>query len=375
MRPERILVPAPRVSQDRDRHRVAVEIEGTEVVFASPDIPLAASSEAFASALWIPALHAGLPLACEAPIDAVWRENAGRLAEVVSGWWGYPALEVDAPAAAAPPGPRAPRTGLCFSGGVDSFYSLLHADGPIDTLLFVVGFDMDLDDTPRIEAAFASLDRIASARDLEVVRIWTNLRDHPRVQALNWERVFGGALAAIGHLAAERLGRLVLPSAVPDHYSLPYGTHAAIDGLWSSSRLEVGGHGDALWRFDKIRAIADDALAQRELRVCWENLAPDGNCSRCEKCLRTLITLEAIDRRAAFTTFDTTTPIEELLATYTPSGGVLAPAFEIELGRGLPAPAAQAVRDLVDRTTARRDIAGRTGVRARGLRRRLFGRS
>lgn len=41
---------------------------------------------------------------------------------------------------------------------------------------------------------------------------------------------------------------------------------------------------------DKIEAIADNPIAQKYLHVCVET---DRNCGRCEKCLRTLLSLDA----------------------------------------------------------------------------------
>ena len=35
----------------------------------------------------------------------------------------------------------------------------------------------------------------------------------------------------------------------------------------------------------------EEPLVQAHLRVCWENLKAAGNCSSCEKCCRTMLTL------------------------------------------------------------------------------------
>jgi hypothetical protein len=44
-------------------------------------------------------------------------------------------------------------------------------------------------------------------------------------------------------------------------------------------------------RVEKLRAIAGEPLVREHLRVCWENLSAQGNCSRCEKCIRTRLIL------------------------------------------------------------------------------------
>ena len=353
-----------------DVHRVSADVDGHEVYFESRDIQLLPSAEAWGSALLIPANQAGRPLVLEGAVDATWLENMRRLQEVIEPWWNHPPREVRA--SCVPPASPAAATGLCFSGGVDSFYSLLRREPRVDCLVSVVGYDMTVHDAPRVAAFERTLAAVAEAVGVASVLIRTNLREHPLVAATSWERAFGGALAAVGYFGASTLGRLVIPSSFPAHYSLPYGTHPRIDPLWSSSRLEVEEHGGAHWRFDKLRAVADEPLVQEHLRVCWENRAAHGNCSRCEKCLRTLLTLEAIGRRPAFACFDRTTPFGELVADYVPEGGVLAPAYEVELGRGLPPDVARAVRELGARTVStRRMVEARAGKRPR---RRLFGR-
>lgn len=63
-------------------------------------------------------------------------------------------------------------------------------------------------------------------------------------------------------------------------------------------------HADAtLSRQQKSAVIAAEPISQRYLRVCWENSSPTGNCCRCAKCLRTMLSLKAhgvLDKYATF---------------------------------------------------------------------------
>jgi hypothetical protein len=56
-------------------------------------------------------------------------------------------------------------------------------------------------------------------------------------------------------------------------------------------------------RVDKIVRIADDPIAQRNLRVCYGDYGSNTNCGRCMKCLRTMATLALVDRLEKFETF------------------------------------------------------------------------
>jgi hypothetical protein len=47
-------------------------------------------------------------------------------------------------------------------------------------------------------------------------------------------------------------------------------------------------------RVDKTAMIANDPFALDHLRVCLRNRGGPGNCGRCKKCIRTMVTLDAI---------------------------------------------------------------------------------
>jgi hypothetical protein len=132
---------------------------------------------------------------------------------------------------------------------------------------------------------------VAEERRVRPVRIRTNLREHPLLGGLDWERAHGGALAALGHLSSTSIGRLVIASSIPAGEATPWGSHWRTDALWSSSRVTIVPWGHAWRRDQKVRDICREPLVQRHLRVCWENRSPSGNCSRCVKCLRTALLL------------------------------------------------------------------------------------
>jgi hypothetical protein len=270
-------------------HVVVAEVDGAPVWFSSPDAELAPSPEAFGSALLLAALDRGEPLRLAGRADRLWRENAARAAQVVAGWWEYPAL---APQARSPlPGRRrAPRgaSALCFTGGADSFHSLLEGLG--DTLVYVLGYDVALDDVPRAAAVERLVRAVAAESGRDAVILRTNLREHPSF-GVNWERAHGGALAAAGHLLRDRIGELVISATFSAPELRAWGSHPELDRLWSSSRVRVRHAGEEIRRILKLPRVAAQPLVQRHLRVCWEHRTADLNCSRCDKCLIAMVVL------------------------------------------------------------------------------------
>ena len=59
-----------------------------------------------------------------------------------------------------------------------------------------------------------------------------------------------------------------------------------------------------LGRAGKLSDIAREPIVMCHLRVCFEHRTEDQNCSRCEKCLRTMALLEGLGCLADYENFD-----------------------------------------------------------------------
>ena len=180
---------------------------------------------------------------------------------------------------------------------------MLRSDHEIDELLVAHGYDIPLADATRIDAVRTSLADVSAATGVTATVIRTNLREHPAGIHMDWERSHGGAIAALGHCRVDRIGDLLVSASLPYYARGTWGSHHRTDSGWSSSRLRVTHIGAELRRAVKLQRIADERVVQRNLRVCWENRAPSGNCGECEKCVRTMLVLTMCDRLDRFTVF------------------------------------------------------------------------
>ena len=275
-------------------HRVSANADGIPVWFESSDVELSPAAEAFGCALLLPALSEGSRLTIDAEVDSKWLSNIDQLLDIFDTWWGYPKLTPKVSYSrrnSSQQHARVTGTALCFSGGVDSFYTLLRSEQKIDALVTAQGYDVALQDTTRMSALRSSLQCIAAETKVRPIIIRTNLREHPVVDKTSWDRAHGGALAALGHLLNDSVDRLLISSSYAYVNSKPWGSHWQTDHLWSSERQQIDHVGMEVQRSGKLRAIAREPLVRQHLRVCWENRASQGNCSRCEKCLRTRLVL------------------------------------------------------------------------------------
>lgn len=206
------------------------------------------------------------------------------------------------------------RAVACLSGGVDGLHMLMHnrrtyrSGDPayFRRALLIHGFDIgkrarDPEDA-RFQMALRRLEPVAAEAGLEIVPCRTNLRHLPSKPGFWEHRHVGAALAAVGHAATLAPAFLFIGGTYPAAYPVPAGSHAAVDGLFSSQRLTVVHDGARFSRLDKIRQLASWPTAIDALRVCPTGVGEQANCGRCEKCVRTRLELLAagMDYTAAF---------------------------------------------------------------------------
>ena len=306
-RRDRIRISGLRSEQIGGVRRVSADVDGRAVWFEADGVDLEPAAEAWASAFLIPALHRRAALQIDAPVDSVWLENVRGVEGLLHEWWNLP--QKPPSAGARPPGHvHGGERALFFSGGVDSFHTLLRSGERVDRLLLIHGFDYALDDGPRLEATECMLREVAAARGIHWAVIRTDAREHPLFERVEWERAHGGVLAAVAHLLDDDFGEVLISSSVNQENPIPWGSHWRLDPLWSSSRRRIVHVGQQYRKEDKVREIAGEPLAQRHLRVCWENRSRWGNCSRCYKCLYARLVLAemgALDRFGGFESADT----------------------------------------------------------------------
>ncbi len=240
----------------------------------------------------------GEPLRIALPVDRLLARNIREVMAIWAGW--YPSLrevpleiEVRDPGAA----PAAGRTGAFFSGGVDSFFTVLHNEEtgnrslPADDLILVGGFDFPLEHTDAFERHRARMREAAGELGKELVDIVTNLRQ-TRLREAPWADLWHGpALAAVG-LALERRYRLLLIASTSPYAELePWGSHPMTDALFSTRDTMVIHDGAQFTRLDKVGYISRFDVALRWLHVCFREVS-DRNCGRCRKCLLTMMAFD-----------------------------------------------------------------------------------
>lgn len=247
---------------------------------ASGDLP---DASPFLPPLYLMSMFTGERLTIDGPVSARLLEATEEIADVCSSFWPgrMRRVAVDAPAQQVPCGRDT--YGCFFSGGVDSWYSVLTEPG-FTHLLHLTTFH-----PPPIRAAKRqAVDDAAAGLPQQVVHIDTNVYEW-RPGRLGHQRLTGAYLAAVALASGVR--RVAVPSTAMRGELGPLGSHPLLDRLFSTERTELVHHG-APSRLQKVQTLAHFPEVLDLLDVCaLEDEAV--NCGACEKCLRTMLELHA----------------------------------------------------------------------------------
>lgn len=314
--------PSPRdPTFTRINARIAVENHGAELAYwyelpADLAGDVSSNGNPWAVLLLPLAAHFREPIRLDLPVDPFLAANLRGVSQIWTSW-GCTAgpVAVEAPPLAPSDAPTGVRTISSFSGGVDSLFTFLrHKDAPlgdaacvIDDFLLVGGFNTSIDD---FDLARAEIGAAAAKFDRRLVALLTNMRygDHaietPYAKGRSMEAFAHGCfLAGMVHLLDRRYRTYVIPATHCYTNLMPWGSHPLTDRLLSSRNLAVVNDGNSFHRVDRTRPIAQSDEALAVLHVCWQDRR-EGNCSRCEKCLRTMATLDLLGARDRAATFD-----------------------------------------------------------------------
>jgi hypothetical protein len=244
------------------------------------------------------------------PVDATLLQNAQALMDIWCRWApGRRPIAIRAEPVVNP-GQRAAhgrRTGLFFTAGVDSYFSLLHHDeairahadscrAPIADLIYVWGFDVPLAHVEEYARKHADLKLIAESHGKSLVTLDTNLRQ-TGVERHWGEVMHGPALGGVALLLGSRLSDVLLSSWYLRSDPVdPCGSTPITDPLMSTAQTRTHPYGMDHGRFEKIALISRSQQALDSLHVCWKG-GTARNCGICEKCLRTMIALEILGVR------------------------------------------------------------------------------
>ena len=171
--------------------------EPRTVMLRSEDARLVPAPEAAVAATLLPAMQAGKDLHLDEPLNPTFAENLLTMQDIYATWYDdAQRIAVHAPDGTLTPAPSTGQTATFFTGGVDSFYTLLKHEAEIDTLVYVRGFDVDLEDTQLRQQVSGMFHKIGDHFCKKVIQVETNLRQFSNTRT-SWPRYYVAALVSV----------------------------------------------------------------------------------------------------------------------------------------------------------------------------------
>ena len=223
----------------------------------------------------------------------------------------------------APPSDES-SSGVLFSGGIDSLATLARHHEKSPMLLTIRGADIGLDQNNAWEQTKSFASEYASKYGLKNQFVQSNLYtflDRPRLSGLFGYDITDGAwwsgvqhgigLLSVCAPVAYKYGLtdLHIAASYTEDFNQPWGSHPAIDDRVAWTGTACHHDGFELSRQQKIELLVSHNEQRNfnlPFRVCY-NSESGGNCSRCEKCCRTIVGLlvsGADPTNYGFTMFD-----------------------------------------------------------------------
>ena len=274
--------------------------EYSELFYRLPDEftqSIHVSADPFIAALLIPSMQLGETLTVDAPASPRLLRSLPKIMAYYHNWDPkYKIIEVRTSKERQESDSIPKVNALFFSGGVDSFYALTRlteqtADrNHLSHLIFVHGFDIRLNDNMLFEKSYAAVKDITSYYGKKLVLVRTNVREITD-KYVRWMNCYGAGMASVALCGLFRNVYIASDVAPNERYLAFTSAHPDLDPLWSTDTTALIHYGDGISRVEKVKALANNPMAQKHLRVCMENRNGAYNCGRCSKCVRTMLAL------------------------------------------------------------------------------------
>jgi len=284
-----------RLDERRETVEVSAEIGGYRIFYRVPKpFQVSLAGDPFLASALLPAMLKGETIEVDPGLAVSPRllRNLAVVQEIHHRW--NPDLKIVRIEARTAAGP-ALNTGAFsfFSGGVDSLYTFLKRRREITHAVYVHGFDF-LRTRDEFLAAAERNGSFAAGFGKTLIPVETNHHAYDYHLGLSRLLTQGSTLASVALVLG--FPRAYIPSSFSYSELVPLGSHPLLDPRYSTEAVEIVHDGAEAGRVEKLTAVAACEPALANLVVCIDEM--NGNCGRCEKCLRTMVALASLGVRA-----------------------------------------------------------------------------
>ncbi len=195
-------------------------------------------------------------------------------------------------------------TAMLFSGGVDAYATYIRVHDKTPDLVTILGADIEIDDHSQWNDFTNFVENEPLLKSNKKQYIETNVRSFYTYQVelllkdIGWWGKVQHGLSLIGSLAPlsylNSYKNIYIASSYTEEIDIAWGSTPQIDEKISWAGINVFHDGYELKRQDKVDLITNfssETNTKFKLRVCYSEHRSEFNCSRCEKCYRTILGL------------------------------------------------------------------------------------
>ena len=276
--------------------RVQVDERSFDLYIQSSSLAEQPGLEAAVPLALLPAMKLGQPIHVKGAVSKTFLEGVRRVIDhYASSFEEFSIVPITADSYYQAKPETSQRKASFFSGGVDSFFTLLKARDELTDIITIRGFDMSLSDSDRWQKTSSSAQIVANELNIQLHEVESNFGSIIKEFGSWVEHGHGMALACVARSLAGLFDEIRAPGSDDIDHQVPWGSSIFTDPQYSDERLSIVHDTCSATRSDKIIFLSKKPLALKHLRVC-PGVKNDGNynCCRCEKCLRTMLTFYAI---------------------------------------------------------------------------------
>jgi 7-cyano-7-deazaguanine synthase in queuosine biosynthesis len=329
-----VVVAEPSIHRTDERTVVSVDVTVPDsptrtVQYVLP--PVAVHRQQVVDAMFVVgrlvAMKEGWPLILPGPVSRRLLDRAEILQDIMLEWYPWYTKPIPLDFEVAEPLDLPAERGVIstFTGGVDSFHTVLENRERLTELLFIHGVDIRLEETDFRMRVSKELTAAATDIGLPLLQVETNARDLTDPYASWGKKAHGSILSSVAILLAERADTFLIPGSRlrSTVRGVGWGSHVLIDRLNSTDYLSVVHDSADTTRHSKTARIAQSESALRYLRVCYSS-TEEYNCGTCPKCRRTQLDLDLVGITDTNRIFAESVPIPQVLAEFEiPAPGAL----------------------------------------------------
>ncbi|MDB5121546.1 MAG: hypothetical protein JWN56_2764 [Sphingobacteriales bacterium] len=164
------------------------------------------------------------------------------------------------------------------------------------------------------EGRMTSISPVAADAKVDVIPVYTNMWWLNPDGYFFGQKSYSSQLSAVSSFFARSFHKGYIASSYDAAFSnKPWGSHPQLDAYYTSGHFQMENSGTEMTRLKKVALVADWPVGFQSMRVCQNDNTGSENCGTCEKCIRTMLMLEALGKLRDCQSFPRNTIDTELL--------------------------------------------------------------